>query len=50
MQWRRAKFVHTFAASLGIEFASVRKLDDLVKAAGITANQAHTDGAELGRG
>jgi hypothetical protein len=28
-----------FAASLGIEFAGVRKLDGLVKAAGITANR-----------
>jgi hypothetical protein len=35
----RAKFVqHTLAPSLGIAFAGIRKLDDLVKAAGMTAN------------
>jgi len=34
----RAKFVqHTLAPSLGIAFAGIRKLDDLVKAAGMTA-------------
>jgi hypothetical protein len=39
MRWWRAKFVqHTLTPSLGIAFACIRKLDDLVKAAGMTAN------------
>jgi hypothetical protein len=39
VRWWRAKFVqHAVAPSLGIAFAGIRKLDDLVKAAGMTAN------------
>jgi hypothetical protein len=33
-----APLQHTLAPSLGIAFAGIRKLDDLVKAAGMTAN------------